>query len=74
MNFKERLTQKSPVLFDGAMGTMLTKYGLKLGDLPEEFNFSHPHIIQQIHQEAHGDVSRANVLVLQAAICYLLLL
>ncbi|WP_159722026.1 homocysteine S-methyltransferase family protein [Enterococcus sp. CSURQ0835] len=40
-----------PLLFDGAMGTMLQKYGLPLGALPEYFNLSHPEIVQQIHTE-----------------------
>lgn len=41
----------SRLLFDGAMGTMLQKYGLPLGEQPEYFNFSHPEIVQRIHEE-----------------------
>ena len=37
-------------LFDGAMGTMLQKKGLKLGQRPEDMNFTHEKIIQKIHK------------------------
>lgn len=37
-------------LFDGAMGTMLQKYGLSGGECPEVFNLSHPDIVRRIHQ------------------------
>ena len=43
---KERL-----VIFDGAMGTMLQKRGLKVGEIPESLNFTHPEIIKSIHAE-----------------------
>lgn len=39
------------LLFDGAMGTMLQKYGLKRGELPESYNILHPEIIEKIHME-----------------------
>ncbi|WP_253199386.1 homocysteine S-methyltransferase family protein [Clostridium tagluense] len=39
------------LLFDGAMGTMLQKYGLKRGELPESYNILHPEIIEKIHRE-----------------------
>jgi 5-methyltetrahydrofolate--homocysteine methyltransferase len=39
------------LLFDGAMGTMLQKYGLKRGELPESYNVLHPEIIEKIHRE-----------------------
>ncbi|MGV8982409.1 homocysteine S-methyltransferase family protein [Clostridium sp.] len=39
------------LLFDGAMGTMLEKYGLKRGELPESYNILHPEIIEKIHRE-----------------------
>ena len=45
INFNEFL------LFDGAMGTMLQKYGLKRGELPESYNILHPEIIERIHIE-----------------------
>lgn len=40
-----------PLLFDGAMGTMLQKNGLPIGGQPEYFNLSHPDIVQKIHEE-----------------------
>jgi len=42
---------KKPLLIDGAMGTMLQKYGLKQGECSEEWNISHPQVVQNIHQE-----------------------
>ena len=36
--------------FDGAMGTMLQNRGLKLGEVPELFNMTHPEIIEEIHR------------------------
>ena len=38
------------VYFDGAMGTMVQKYGLKAGENPELFSLTHPEVIAQIHQ------------------------
>ena len=37
--------------FDGGMGTMLQNRGLKLGEVPELFNMTHPEIIEAIHRE-----------------------
>ena len=51
------------LLFDGAMGTMLEKYGLKRGELPESYNILHPEIIEKIHCEyfeAGSDVITTN--------------
>ncbi len=39
------------LLFDGAMGTMLQKAGLKTGELPETYNITHPEVLTQIHRE-----------------------
>ena len=39
------------VIFDGAMGTMLQKRGLKLGGIPEELNITAPQVIEAIHGE-----------------------
>ena len=41
---------KERLYFDGAMGTMLQQSGLKLGELPEVFNITHPEIIENIHR------------------------
>ncbi|MBQ3901399.1 MAG: homocysteine S-methyltransferase family protein, partial [Clostridia bacterium] len=51
------------VLFDGAMGTMLEKYGIEPGELPETWNMSHPEVIRSIHEaylDAGADVITAN--------------
>ncbi|MBU3181212.1 homocysteine S-methyltransferase family protein [Clostridium psychrophilum] len=51
------------LLFDGAMGTMLQKYGIKRGELPESYNILHPEIIEKIHLEylsAGSDVITTN--------------
>lgn len=45
------------------MGTMLQQAGLPLGTLPEEWNFTHPEVIEDIHRqylEAGADVIYAN--------------
>ncbi|MGH4050113.1 MAG: homocysteine S-methyltransferase family protein [Clostridium sp.] len=39
------------LLFDGAMGTMLHKYGIQRGELPESYNVLHPETIEKIHKE-----------------------
>jgi 5-methyltetrahydrofolate--homocysteine methyltransferase len=39
------------LIFDGAMGTMLQRKGLKLGENPEILNIKEPHIIEEIHKE-----------------------
>ena len=39
------------LIFDGAMGTMLQKKGLKLGENPELLNITHPEIIEEVHRE-----------------------
>lgn len=49
MGVKE-LINKELILFDGAMGTMLQKNGLKLGENPEKLNFSHEDMIIKIHK------------------------
>jgi len=54
MNIKEEIKEqlnKRPLLLDGAMGTMLQAYGLKSGECSEEWNISHPQVVQKIHQE-----------------------
>lgn len=51
------------LIFDGAMGTMLQKYGLPVGELPERFNTSHPEVLQRIHAEyveASADIITTN--------------
>lgn len=51
------------LLFDGAMGTMLQKKGMKPGTIPETLNITHPEMIEEIHKEyldAGADVILAN--------------
>lgn len=45
------LLGKKIILCDGGMGTMIQKHGLEAGELPETLNFSHPEIIQRIHED-----------------------
>ena len=59
---KEQLN-RGPLLLDGAMGTMLQKYGLRSGECSEGWNISHPQVVQKIHQEyikAGADVILTN--------------
>lgn len=51
------------LLFDGAMGTMLQRYGIKAGELHESYNLLHPEIIEKIHKsyiEAGSDIIITN--------------
>jgi len=47
--FLETLKQR-PIIFDGAMGTMLQKLGLKPGGCPDELNITNPEIIKEVHK------------------------
>ena len=49
MNVKELLTNQT-VILDGGMGTLLQAAGLRPGEHPEEWNLSHPDVIQGIHR------------------------
>lgn len=49
MGIREKLG-KEILFFDGAMGTMLQKKGLKLGKMPEDLNIDNPEIIEEIHR------------------------
>ncbi|MDW8802091.1 homocysteine S-methyltransferase family protein [Clostridium sp. A1-XYC3] len=58
MSLKDRF-----MFFDGAMGTMLQREGLKVGELPESLNITNPDIIRKIHRqyiEAGSDVVITN--------------
>jgi len=51
------------VFFDGAMGTMLQKNGLKSGDRPDIMNISAPEVVENIHRlyvEAGSDIICTN--------------
>jgi 5-methyltetrahydrofolate--homocysteine methyltransferase len=47
-NILERLQRGDVIVGDGALGTMLMKQGLKLGDAPEAFNLEKPQILEEI--------------------------
>ena len=47
---KKKLNE-SLLFFDGGTGTVLQKWGLKPGELPETWNINHPEKIQQLHYE-----------------------
>ncbi|MGM9569924.1 MAG: homocysteine S-methyltransferase family protein [Phascolarctobacterium sp.] len=49
MNFKD-LLGKRMLFFDGATGTQLQARGLKPGELPESWNFTHPEIVEAVHR------------------------
>lgn len=48
------LINKKRIYFDGGLGTMLQKRGLKAGELPENWNLEHPEIITDIHRQYLG--------------------
>lgn len=57
------LLSEQVLYFDGAMGTMVQKHGLKAGENPEVFSLTHPEVIAAIHQsyrEAGADIITAN--------------
>lgn len=50
MSLKDYL--KNNILYlDGSMGTVLQEKGLMTGELPEEWNISHPEVITNIHKD-----------------------
>lgn len=62
LSFKERV-QKEILVIDGAMGTLLQQRGLPAGWCPEEWNLSHPKIIQEVHRlylEVGADIITTN--------------
>ena len=63
MRFEELLKTKEFVLLDGAMGTMLQKKGMKMGETPEALNLEKPQWLLDIHRqyiEAGSDIIYAN--------------
>ena len=46
-----KLMRQKRLYFDGGMGSMLQKRGLKPGELPENWNLEHPEIIEDIHRQ-----------------------
>ena len=51
MNKICELINQKRIYFDGGMGTMLQKQGLKSGELPELWNLNHPDVIENIHRQ-----------------------
>lgn len=57
------LIGKKPLVFDGAMGTMLQSAGLKAGEIPEQLNTENPEAVMSVHRayiEAGADVISTN--------------
>ena len=50
MDIREILGRRI-LFFDGGMGTMLQKYGMKAGELPELLNITDPQLVCRIHDE-----------------------
>lgn len=50
MAFSDVLNERRFVMLDGAMGTMLQKSGLKLGERPEVLNITNGESITKVHQ------------------------
>ncbi|MBC5998224.1 homocysteine methyltransferase [Romboutsia ilealis] len=62
MEIKEYI-KDNVLIFDGAMGTMLQKNGLQMGENPEIFGFNNPDILINIHKaylEAGSNVVTTN--------------
>ena len=61
-DIRELLGEKI-LFFDGGMGTMLQKYGMGAGEIPELLNISNPKLIEKIHCEyldAGADIITTN--------------
>ncbi|MCQ2240397.1 homocysteine S-methyltransferase family protein [Treponema sp.] len=59
----DSISNRTPVFFDGGMGTMIQKTGVVGYTIPEDLNFYHPEIIKDIHRqylEAGANVITAN--------------
>lgn len=50
MRWRALLDTGTPILADGAMGTMLFSNGLEFGDPPEVWNLTHPDVIRRVHR------------------------
>ncbi len=62
MNIRDLLGKKR-IYFDGGMGTLLQRKGLKPGELPEMWNITHPEVLTEIHLDylkAGSNVITAN--------------
>lgn len=52
--FLEKLHAGIILLSDGAMGTELQKRGMPIGVCPEEYNITHPEVVQGIYQDYYA--------------------
>ncbi len=55
----DHLLSRTPILTDGALGTELQARGLAAGQLPDEWNLSHPEVVEDVirrYVEAGSDV------------------
>ncbi|MDR0890372.1 MAG: homocysteine S-methyltransferase family protein [Oscillospiraceae bacterium] len=62
MDIRKRLGQER-LFLDGAIGTMLQKQGLAIGEQPELWNITHPQIVRELHSayvQAGCDIITAN--------------
>ncbi len=60
---KDNIDFNKFLFFDGAMGTMLQRYGMKQGEVPEVFNILYPEVIEDIHNayiNAGSDIITTN--------------
>ncbi len=58
-----KLDTNKYTILDGAMGTMLQRNGLKMGQVPEFLSITHPELIENIHREyiqSGADIVYAN--------------
>jgi 5-methyltetrahydrofolate--homocysteine methyltransferase len=51
--FLERILSGEVLVADGAMGTMLMERGLAAGHCPEEWNLTHPDVLEDIARQYH---------------------
>ncbi len=63
MSFRQYIYSRRPLLFDGAMGSLILQKGLRTGSPPELWNLKKAHIIKNIHKsyvDAGADVITTN--------------
>jgi 5-methyltetrahydrofolate--homocysteine methyltransferase len=48
--FRDLLASRNPVIFDGAMGTMLQEGGLRAGEAPEAMSLRDPEAVAAVHR------------------------
>ena len=58
-DFRRSLKDGNVLIFDGGMGSLLQRRGLKPGQSPEEFGMARPEVVSAIH----GEYARAGARV-----------